>query len=718
MLGDEICLVTAGAGTTTWTIVRGSEGSTATSHASGTSVFHVLTAASLLRSPGALTTTGDIGYLDSSGAPARLPAGSDGQYVRYLSGVPTASALLMADLSGSSIVYGTDTTFGRGAAAGQMTLSAGASSPSLRLQNGSNAELGCVYWDSHNFVLGTQGGVGAGTVRDTLLSSAANLILATEGTSRWTLDAASAHLRPWATATYDLGTASYVVRSAYVSKLGTLTADGFVKTSGGDGTLSVDTNTYLTSVTAHNVLSATHGDTVAASVTRGDVIIGNSTPKWARLAIGSASRYLSSDGTDVSWGQVSLTAGVTGTLPVANGGTGVTASTGSVAVVLSTSPTLVTPDLGVATATSVNKLTITAPATSATLTIADGKTFTVNQTLTLTGTTGTTMTFPATSATIARTDAAQTFTGVQTESNASLGTTSTDGVVLQNTTAAAAGAQQRSPRLRFSGQGWKTASTAASQSVDWYIDNLPVQGSANASGALRFGVSVAGGSVLEYLTLTGDGINAGAMTLAGSSTLTVPGLITANGGVSGAGWNWFIGGASGGMGLGSGHAIAWASGTTNQTVTGDLYLVRGGAAALQLGQDVNGAAVSQQIQAANGVTGSDRSGGSLTLASGKGTGAGAVSSLIFQTPTVLGSGTTAQSLATRVTIDSSGLTIADAMNIVLNATTGTKIGTATTQKLGFWNVTPVVQQVLATGASHTVDDVITTLQTLGLVKQS
>lgn len=39
-----------------------------------------------------------------------------------------------------------------------------------------------------------------------------------------------------------------------------------------------------------------------------------------------------------------------------------------------------------------------------------------------------------------------------------------------------------------------------------------------------------------------------------------------------------------------------------------------------------------------------------------------------------------------------GLTIADAGNIVLNATTGTKIGTATGQKLGFYNATPVIQQ--------------------------
>lgn len=87
-----------------------------------------------------------------------------------------------------------------------------------------------------------------------------------------------------------------------------------------------------------------------------------------------------------------------------------------------TSPTMTTPTLGVATATTVNKVTITAPATGSTLTIADGKTATVNNTLTLAGTDSTTMTFPSTSATIARTDAANTFTGVQTMTSPALTT--------------------------------------------------------------------------------------------------------------------------------------------------------------------------------------------------------------------------------------------------------------------------------------------------------
>ena len=42
-------------------------------------------------------------------------------------------------------------------------------------------------------------------------------------------------------------------------------------------------------------------------------------------------------------------------------------------------------------------------------------------------------------------------------------------------------------------------------------------------------------------------------------------------------------------------------------------------------------------------------------------------------------------------VDGGNTTWADAKNMVFNTTTGTKIGTATSQKLGFWNATPIVQ---------------------------
>jgi hypothetical protein len=129
-------------------------------------------------------------------------------------------------------------------------------------------------------------------------------------------------------------------------------------------------------------------------------------------------------GLPIATGVANLGAGVATFLATpssANLAAAVTGETGSGALVFGTSPTLVTPTLGVAVATSINKIAITAPATSATITIADSKTLTANNSLTLAGTDATTMTFPGTSATIARSDAAQTFTGNQTFSNAIVG---------------------------------------------------------------------------------------------------------------------------------------------------------------------------------------------------------------------------------------------------------------------------------------------------------
>jgi hypothetical protein len=45
------------------------------------------------------------------------------------------------------------------------------------------------------------------------------------------------------------------------------------------------------------------------------------------------------------------------------------------------------------------------------------------------------------------------------------------------------------------------------------------------------------------------------------------------------------------------------------------------------------------------------------------------------------------------------LTITDGENLILGSTTGTKIGTATTQKLAFFNSTPVVQPASAAQAA-------------------
>ena len=93
--------------------------------------------------------------------------------------------------------------------------------------------------------------------------------------------------------------------------------------------------------------------------------------------------------------------------------TGATGNGGG--VVFANNATLVTPTLGVASATSLNKVTVTAPATAATLTLADGSTLATSGafSVTLTGTATTNVTLP-TSGTLAT----QTYVGSATVAQA------------------------------------------------------------------------------------------------------------------------------------------------------------------------------------------------------------------------------------------------------------------------------------------------------------
>ncbi|NTF54941.1 hypothetical protein G6L12_08545 [Agrobacterium rhizogenes] len=128
-------------------------------------------------------------------------------------------------------------------------------------------------------------------------------------------------------------------------------------------------------------LGVTNGGTgVTASTGTGSVVLSNS-PTLVTPAIGTpvSGTLTNATGLPISTGVSGLGTGVATFLATpssANLASALTDETGTGVAVFATSPTLVTPTIGAATATSVNKVAITAPATSATLTIANGATLT------------------------------------------------------------------------------------------------------------------------------------------------------------------------------------------------------------------------------------------------------------------------------------------------------------------------------------------------------
>lgn len=181
---------------------------------------------------------------------------------------------------------------------------------------------------------------------------------------------------------------------------------------GGDAGLTYNKTTDV--LTAGNIIDsgltassavATDGSKQLVSVTNtgtGNNVLATS-PTLVTPALGtpSSGTLTSCTGLPISTGVSGLGTGVATFLATpssANLRAALTDETGTGSAVFADTPTLVTPVLGVATATSINKVAITAPATSATLTLANSSTLATSgaNSITLTSTGATNVTLPTT----------------------------------------------------------------------------------------------------------------------------------------------------------------------------------------------------------------------------------------------------------------------------------------------------------------------------------
>ena len=173
-----------------------------------------------------------------------------------------------------------------------------------------------------------------------------------------------------------------------------------------------------------------------------------------------------------------------------------------------------------------------------------------------------------------------------------------------------------------------------------------------------------------------------------------------------------------GLYLGSGAAqmestrtFGWTNGAAT-TGTLDTIVSRKGAANWQYGGPDAASPVAQKISFQSVVAGNTNTAAvSTTIIGSLSNGSGGGGDIIFQTTASVASSGVQNSPVTALTIKggTQAIQLAEATNFVFGTTTGTKIGTATSQKLAFYNATPIVQPS---------GDLATGLESLGLVATS
>jgi len=120
--------------------------------------------------------------------------------------------------------------------------------------------------------------------------------LGNPGTTGWVLSSTDGGVRSWIAAG---GGGTFLSLTDVDEPNYTGHAGHFVVVNGDEDALIFSAS----SVAAHDVLSVTHGDTLASAVSVGSMIFGNATPKWAELNAGTEGQILEMGATLPGWGR-------------------------------------------------------------------------------------------------------------------------------------------------------------------------------------------------------------------------------------------------------------------------------------------------------------------------------------------------------------------------------------------------------------------------------
>lgn len=249
-----------------------------------------------------------------------------------------------------------------------------------------------------------------------------------------------------------------------------------------------------------------------------------------------------------------------------------------------------------------------------------------------------------------------------------IGTTSSNGLVLANPTAAAAGAPQYSPRIRWAGQGWKTNATAGSQTTEMIAELQPVDGAANPASVLSFAHQVNNGGFAHSFSLSSGGL-IGKYNSAGSAD-SFAGVGTFNSatvlrtGIYVSSDDVFIRHNSGdqarfvnqgGLRIRSGNCYAFSS-VNDVASASDAFLCRGGSANLRFGAADATSPIAQTVSVQNVLAGtSNTAGANVSYDGSRGTGTGAGGAHVWRVAPAGSSGSSQNALVERMRLDENGL---------------------------------------------------------------